>query len=699
MTQMLRLVVSLLAIVAYNAAFRVTPMEKVITLLESLRTKVNTEGTEEAKTYNTFACFCKDTMSSKKGAIEDAEAEKLTLKAALDSDSTLRDGKDTEMATAAGAIEVIEKDLETATSDRHKAAMQYAKEEVDLTGAVQALHAAILMLKAAKTSVGLVQVQDLPDTVRQALVMAQALLPRPIAASEHGGAMDIVTALLQEDPKPSTTYSFQSDDIIKTLEDLKTQFKTKKEEIDAAEVAARSTYDKLVVDKEAEKKTEEGKIADALKAKNDAIARINQASADLTSTTAQLLDDQKYMMELGTKCHDKALLWDKRTTTRAEELNALTQAIELMKGLPPPPGNSSQLFLQLSSRHTLRKATGKSSLKLAKAHVHRSVSAQAMPPEHLEAPALLKGRRAHMVSLLKSKAKNLKSLLLSDLVEHAAADPFAKVKDMIQALIDKLLKDASSEASHKGWCDKEYSDAHMSRDKKVASIKDLNLKLEASEARREKLTEEIATLNSEVTYLNTTLLSATNLRATEANQSSTAIATAKQGRDTVQSAITILEQFYKTAANNASVSLLQADPDAGFEGEYAGMQSDSVGVIGMLEVVKADFERTIKETEAYETAAKQSLVDLDTDISASVTAKNVALSERGKSLSDANLEDTTNRDQLALDSKSLGQTLTQIETLDKACLQTGDTAEERKLKREEEIDALKEALKILEDHD
>mmetsp|Transcript_70899 Transcript_70899/g.129732 ORF Transcript_70899/g.129732 Transcript_70899/m.129732 type:complete len:703 (-) Transcript_70899:85-2193(-) len=698
--QMLRLVVSLLAIVAYNAAYRVTPLEKVITLLESLRGKVNTEGTEETKTYNTFACFCKDTMSAKTSAIGDAEQQKIDLKAALDADTVLRDEKDTAMTTATTAIGVIEEDLKTATSDRHAAAVQYAKEEVDLTGAVQALHAAILMLKAAKTAVGFVQLKDLPDTVRSALFMAQALLPPSAETSKHTGAMDIVTALLQEDPvQASTTYSFQADDIISTLESLKEQFKQKKTEIDGVETEARSTYDKLVTDKEALKTTEETKIANALTAKNEAIQRINTASADLTSVSAQLLDDQRYMTELSAECNEKAVLWDKRTNTRAEELNALTQAIDLMKGLPSPPTGS---FLQLSSRRALQTAPGKPSLKLAQAHLHSNLSTQAVLPKRSEAPALLKGRRAHMVSLLKAKAKILKSMLLSDLVEHAAADPFAKIKDMIQKLIDKLLSDASSDATHKGWCDKEYSDAYMKRDKEYASIKDLNLKLEASEARIAKLTEEITGLNGEVTELNATLLKATTLRATEEGNSNATIATAKEGKQTVEQAITILDQFYKTAAKNASTSLLQkgvkADPEAGFEGEYAGMQSDSVGVIGMLEVVKADFERTITETEAYEAAAKQTLLELDTSVSSSVAAKTTAITERDKSLSDTRLEDSTNRDQLKIDSDALGATMISIGELDKACIITGDTAEERKIKREEEIEALKDALQILEDH-
>merc|ERR1719453_3044983 len=42
-----------------------TPMEKVLTLLEDLKSKVEEEGAAEAETYKKLACFCETNQVSK----------------------------------------------------------------------------------------------------------------------------------------------------------------------------------------------------------------------------------------------------------------------------------------------------------------------------------------------------------------------------------------------------------------------------------------------------------------------------------------------------------------------------------------------------------------------------------------------------------------------------------------------------------
>merc|ERR1719321_2297686 len=62
-----------LAGLSVSLGAEVTPVEKVITLMEELKTEVEDEGKAEAKTYDTFACFCKDTTKEKSDAIKSGQ--------------------------------------------------------------------------------------------------------------------------------------------------------------------------------------------------------------------------------------------------------------------------------------------------------------------------------------------------------------------------------------------------------------------------------------------------------------------------------------------------------------------------------------------------------------------------------------------------------------------------------------------------
>merc|ERR1719482_1953938 len=127
-----------------------------------------------------------------------------------------------------------------------------------------------------------------------------------------------------------------------------------------------------------------------------------------------------------------------------------------------------------------------------------------------------------------------------------AADPFAKVKGLIQKLIERLLSEAAAEATHKGWCDTEIGKAEKDREYRHGDME---------------------TLNAEITTL-----------------------------EALKEAIKVLNDFYRKAGRNKV--LLQASPvdqdmgaegvDGSAKGAYKGNQAQGAGIIGMLETIKSD---------------------------------------------------------------------------------------------------------------
>jgi len=299
----------------------------------------------------------------------------------------------------------------------------------------------------------------------------------------------------------------------------------------------------------------------------------------------------------------------------------------------------------------------------------------------------------------------LKSALLLRVASQASADPFAKVKQLIQELIERLLTEAQEEANHKGWCDHEVALAEQERDTNAASIEELNSKLAVEEARHEKLVEMIQTVDTEIQDLDSELNQTANLREQEKAQSQITIEEAKAAQVAVEEAIRLLQEFYGTAAN-AEISLLEvktvnastADeiPDAGFDDVYTGSQAGGGGVVAMLEVVAADFARTVSDTENAEKAAEQEFSELQKTSGVSIATKTQAKQEWEASLNDAEEELTDDGNSLKDHQARLDKALDELGALQSACFDGGMTAEERKAKREEEISALKQAMCILE---
>merc|ERR1719171_3498368 len=301
-------------------------VDKVISLLEELQAKVMSEGEEEAKTYNKFACFCKDTTAEKTESIEKGQDEKGSLTATIGELAAKRDELDAKIESLVKEIKEAEAAMKASAEQRAKTLAEYEKNEADLSGAIEALQGAIQVLKASKTP-SLLQLQSVAKTVRKAALMTEAL--------GLGGAtaQRAVAMLLQETPEvPMQDYDFHSDGIIATLEKLLKEFGNEKAEVDAAEVKSVAEHDAFMQEKTDFVKRKNAELEDTKKAKSETQEEIASTSAALTTVAAVLLDDQEYLKELSAMCELKAKTWDQRTQCRQDELSALTAAISIIKG-------------------------------------------------------------------------------------------------------------------------------------------------------------------------------------------------------------------------------------------------------------------------------------------------------------------------------------------------------------------------------
>merc|ERR1719225_1419181 len=312
------------------------------------------------------------------------------------------------------------------------------------------------------------------------------------------------------------------------------------------------------------------------------------------------------------------------------------------------------------------------------------------------------GAKSAVVTLLRQQGSKLKSTLLTALAGKIAADPFAKVKQLIQELIERLLTEAANEANQKGWCDKATKDAEQKRDYAADEIATLNGEMADLEALIDKLTVELADLNKAIDELTEAREKAEKERKEEKAENAATVAEAQAGLSAIEQAIDIISKFYKSAKKEkVDLSLAQgpADdaPDAGFDnGEaYTVAQSESGGIIGMMEVMKSDFERTISETEAAEAQAEEEHLQFMTETGKSLAEKKVASEERTAQKDDASEKLEKASDNLDAQTKILETSIQELLDLQPVCVDTGMSYDERVARREDEIAALKKADCIL----
>merc|ERR1719217_1205600 len=658
--------------------------------MEGLRTKILAEGEEEAHTYDKMACFCKDTTAEKQAAIEDGENKKEELMSEIAELTEMRDELDETIKKLLEEIKEAEEAIAKATEERNKEKALFETNSADLISALEALDAAIASLKSSKPA-SFLQLQGLGKTVRKALDLADAL---GLAGATHASRM--VTSLLQQDQPgvPMQDYDFHSDGIIGTLEKLKEDFTSTKVDVDEAEVKSQQKFDMFKQDKVDFIKAKNVELETAKKNRDDVIAQIEEASEELSTVSAQLLADQEYMMELSKMCHEQAITWDQRTKMRADELSALTSAINIVGGEVSDKTTAATVRLMqrkadISAARIVASDQGSMEAIEAEAEAADESSESfiqvSSAPRRLMTSFLQKSSdgpttaKEAVIDVLRTEGNKMKSMLLLRLASQIAADPFAKVKKLIQELIERLLAEAAAEANQKGWCDKSLGDAEQKRDYAAEEIAALNAEMAKLEATRDKLTEELAILDEEIAELKAARAKATKIRAIEKAENEETIKTASKA--------TVLAQGPMDDA-----------PDSGFKsGEaYTGAQGASTGIIGMMDVIKSDFERTIKVTTDEEAMAQKEYQKYMTETGMSLGEKTVAKEEKEGYLDDAVSKLAEAQEKLDSESALLKTAISELLELQPACVDTGMSYAERVALRESEIEGLKKAACILE---
>jgi peptidoglycan hydrolase CwlO-like protein len=638
-----------------SASIGVTPVQKVIAMMNEMKAKGTAEMEKEAKVFKEYMSWCDVMKDEKETAIREAtdqiaklHAHEMKMHADAEKLGDQVVELDTEIATFSGDKKE-NKDIRTVEHD------DYVHVHDDTTANIDATHQAIAKLSAKSGDVAAFLQEDV-NTV-------------PMTSKQF------VQSLLEENAvQPQATvkaFEGSSGGILKTMEDMEGDLSESREKSEYEESDERHAYDMEQDELSQAIEVDDDRATDKTVEKSEKKGVEAHDHGDLVALSNQKSEDEKYLAELLAQCESKSNDFESRQKLRSEELDALQEAIDLIDSKSVSGAADKHLpgFVQTQRSLALR----------------ASASAQTKA-------------KASVVRALQQAAAQQKSKHLARLAARVMeAGPFDKIIGMIKDMIAKLTETAGAEADHKEFCDGELKENKMTRDSKTSDINSLTATKERLEAQIAKLTEERAALSNAIAELDAAMSEATSIRQKESNENTDAIKDAKEAQEAVKAALGVLEGFYAKAASATAFTQSRGpahDAPESYTEPYKGM-GGGTGVIGMLEVILSDFVRLDQETSSEEAAAQAAFDEFSSTSTADKDAKMEELETKRKQKVAAQADLAQTMRDLKSTQKELNAALKYFEKLKPSCLDAGVDYAERSARREEEIASLKDALKTL----
>jgi len=218
-----------------------------------------------------------------------------------------------------------------------------------------------------------------------------------------------------------------------------------------------------------------------------------------------------------------------------------------------------------------------------------------------------------------------------------------------------------------------------------------------------KITDDVQTLRTEIAELESAMSKETNIRTNEKAKNEETLSDSRSSQEAVAAALATLKDFYAKAGEaTALVQESSRQPDvveapSFLQTRYAGMTSEGNGVIGMLEVILSDFERLEADTAAAEESATKEFDAFMQESKSAKETKEHEIDSKTRKREDRKRRLSAAREDLEGTQKELGAALDTFDKLKPQCIDQGGNYEDRVMQRKQEIESLKEALKVLQE--
>merc|ERR1719440_2061167 len=413
-------------------------------MLQDMQAKAMQEKEDEQVAFAEFETWCKMEIPQTKKAIAtgaetiellQSSIVKLTTEAKVLGEEIAK--LQTEVADAAA-------EKKAAEEQRKKTHAAFVAESTDYGESLDALDRALVVMQKVNSNV--------PGTADSAVLLqltsSESKLPAQaktmVAAFMGMMGKDFMSGMQGQDPMDyeapeANAYDFQSGGIIAMLKKLRDEFRGKLADCQKEEMNSKHAYNMVVTDLNDLMENGEDTIAQKKETKAMKEERAASDKKDLAATIETKKADEQTLKEMEVECEQKQLSFTEKQQLRTEEIEAIGQAIKILES-PEALGNAEK-------------------------HLDLAQTAQKTSFAVLRGQDALEGVRGRVRDFIAAEGQRLRSKGLSLLAQKLAADPFAKVKKLIDDMITKLLNEANEDAQHEGFCDKEIGKSKVTRNK------------------------------------------------------------------------------------------------------------------------------------------------------------------------------------------------------------------------------------------
>merc|ERR1719182_222043 len=291
------------------------PIRKVVTMLQDMQKTVESEGKKEEDLFDKFMCYCSGGEGPLDASITEGKAQIEQLTASTKRGAAEKSQLEQDLKTHKSDRSAAEATMKESTAMLEKEAAEFAATSGDMKSNIAAMVGALDALKKG-LSASLLQTST-GNVLRNIVAHSPAVRP---------SQRDSLMAFLES----GSAEQGGSDTIIGIVEQMKETMEADLADAEKSEAESKSTYETLMTSKKSEIEAA-GKAIETKSARVGTVAvEIVQGKADLEKTEKAVEEDIQFKANLKRSCATKQKEWDERQKTRAEEIKAISETIEML---------------------------------------------------------------------------------------------------------------------------------------------------------------------------------------------------------------------------------------------------------------------------------------------------------------------------------------------------------------------------------